>query len=125
MDRQQLINAIRALRDIAGVRLRDIEEALKMPKNILSGMLTGTRSFPAKWEKLLIGYVEARAKGQKEIVIPIGEPRAKPGVRVVKPESKPVEPTKAKAAAAQKSPPPGMNKAQTIRWHRENSQTLQ
>lgn len=55
--KEQLVAAIRVLTDYKGVSLKEIEEALNIPKNSLSGMLSGSRPMPGKWKSLLVVYV--------------------------------------------------------------------
>jgi len=118
----ELIAAIRVLVD-DGVRLRDIEEQLKMPLNSLSGMLNKKKDFPPKWIRKLTAYVEAKQKAKNSAP----EPPKEPAVETLPaPPSPPAK--KAIPASKQpivKTPPAGMTKAQTIRFHRENNQTLQ
>lgn len=136
MKLDELIAAIRALRDYGGVDLRDIEKTLTMPRNCLSGMLNGTRPFPPKWQKLLTNFVLAKRKGNKEIIIPIGMPKSRPADQPKTTKKKPSTPfpTKKKVEAKKvsdptekstKTPPAGLDKAQLIRWHRERNQKLQ
>lgn len=124
MTKEQLIAAIRVLTDYKGVTLGEIEKALTMPKNCLSGMVNGSRNLSTKWHSLLEAYVEARLKGATEIVIPIGMAKERRGAdkkTAVQPAKVPVE----KKITPAKTPPAAMTKSQQIRWHRENNQTLQ
>lgn len=57
MTKEQLVAAIRVLTDYKGVSLKEIEEALNIPKNSLSGMLSGSRPMPGKWKSLLVVYI--------------------------------------------------------------------
>lgn len=105
MTQEQISAEIRDLVDYGGVRLKDIEEELGIPKNSLSGMINGSRNFVKKWQKKVILYLEDRKKMGLEKQAP--------------------EPLAPKEVAVTVSPPPGLTKIQMIRWHRENSQTLQ
>lgn len=148
MTKEELIAAIRVLTGFKGVSLKEIEKTLSMPTNYLSGMLNGSKSFAPKWQTVLAAYVEATTKGAKEIVIPIGPqtpvedqvkkkntPTAKK--RIIKERNILTEPIPAQeypltnqetlsspSEKESKTPPPDLTKAQQLRWHRENNQTL-
>jgi hypothetical protein len=79
-----------------------------MPTNTLSGMLNGTRYWPEKWKEKPRAFVEARAKATTP------EPTKAPAVPV----------STKRITVDENTPPPGLSKAQQIRWHRENNQTL-
>jgi hypothetical protein len=53
MDNQELVKLINE----CGVKKSQIEAELNMPKNSLSGMLSGSRPIPSKWVEALTGYV--------------------------------------------------------------------
>jgi hypothetical protein len=124
VDKEQLIAAIRVLTDYKGVTLREIEEALKIPQNSLSGMLNGSRNLAPKWQKLLMAYVEAKAEGKKEIIIPIGDAKDPVVTSAQKAKKTEVLPEIVQAPSSATAPPPGMNKAQQLRWHREQNQSF-
>lgn len=129
MELEELKKAIFEIID-TGVRLKAIEEHLKMPANSLSGMLSGSRPFPKKW----IPKLEAYAKVYQTVElnnIPVNKERiltqreelddsVMAGV-----QGFPALPEAEEVAIAKKMPPQGLTKAQQLRWHRENSQTLQ
>jgi hypothetical protein len=121
-----------------GVRLKAIEETLRMPANSLSGMLSGSRPFPKKWIPKLEAYVKLHkipATISKEIISDL----VNKGVAITKvtqegiteridpftQEGAEIIQNFQQAEVAPTSPPQGLTKAQQLRWHRENSQTLQ
>lgn len=125
MTKEQLIASIRVLTDYNGVRLKEIEETLGIPRNGLSGMLNGSRNLTPKWQKLLEVYVQAKAKGKTEIVIPIVASKAPVADQGQKSKKIKVAPASVQVPPSPRTPPTGMTKAQQLRWHREQSQTLQ
>lgn len=146
MTKKEIIAAIRVLLSFRAVTLKDIEKTLGMPKNCLSGMLSGSRALPERWEQPLIAFIRAKNNGAKEIVIPIqtAPPKKKkakqntalpetPVLPAPNPEKyappRPIEikdelPA-AKTLISNRIPPPGLSKSEQIRWHREHNQTLQ
>lgn len=127
MTKEQIIADLRVLvlTDGNGITLSGIETSLKIPKNSLSGMLSGSRNLPDKWIPLLEAYVTALAKGAKEIIIPIGQPSSTPPPSDKSPEKKKIKIAAPKKEVAEKTIPPGLSKSAQLRWHRENNQTLQ
>lgn len=115
MELEQLIEALKACRN-RKPGLTAIEKELGMPENVLSGMLSGTRKLPKKWIQPLTEYVEALKTEAKTA----SSPRL---VDVLPPLTE--EDIFEMAEKAHKSPPPGLTKSQKLRWHRENTQTLQ
>jgi hypothetical protein len=115
-----------------GIKLKDIEKDLGMPANSLSGMLSGTRPFASKWIPKLEAYVklqqsipELRKQTVADLVdrgIAITKVTADKKVQRIDPDS---EEGRQIIAAAHKSPPKGLTKSEQIRWHRENTQTLE
>jgi hypothetical protein len=124
--KQKVIDSIRALTHYKAYTLGQIETTLGLPQNSLSGMLSGSRNMSPKWQRLLEEFIKALPKEDKTITIKIdqGEPELEP--HAGEPEVQMVEvPIPApKKAVVKKDMPPGLTKAQQIRWHRENSQTL-
>lgn len=87
-------------------------------------MLNGTRNFAKKWLPLLEAYVEAKMKGKTEIIIPIGEAKIAVSASNKQAKKKDTKLTPATKAVPPNAPPPAMSKAQQLRWHREQNQTL-
>lgn len=125
METSDLQAAIRAMTDYGGYTLREIEETLKMPHNCLSAMVNGTRNMGPKWKCLLVAFVEAKQKGATSIVIPIGPAKVRETIQEKKTKAIPAQKERIKEPEIGRTPPPGLSKAQQIRWHREHNQTLQ
>lgn len=53
MTKEELINGLTE----CGVKKKEIEEKLGMPKNSLSGMISGSKPIPEKWFVLLEGFL--------------------------------------------------------------------
>ena len=104
-----------------GVRMGDLEEELKIPKNHLSGYLSGNRKTPPKWQEKLIDYakrVEKVRKPEPKILLPARKKAAG------------TAPPKKKAQASdtppvQTLPPAGLSRSEKMKWFRQNNQTLQ
>jgi hypothetical protein len=88
MDNQELVKLINE----CGVKKSQIEAELGMPKNSLSGMLSGSRPIPSKWVEALTGYIDKlempdvsitkEAVGLKEMYV----------IKEAKPEPQPLVP---------------------------------
>jgi hypothetical protein len=130
---EQLIEALKACRN-RKPGLTAIEKKLGMPENALSGMLSGKRKLPKKWVHPLTEYVEILKKNEvknepenKERTTKEREEIADPIQESIRANYPPLSDADIYqiAETAKKSPPPGLTKTQQIRWHRENTQTLQ
>lgn len=152
--RQQLIDSIRALTNYKVYTLGQIEKTLGIPKNTLSGMLNGSRNLAPKWERMLGEFLKALPKEDKTITINISPEEhdqeaaledklpllpqqtltdlvdkgvaitkvlEKGDVTSINPHS---EDGLKLVRGAKKTMPSNLTKAQQIRWHRENGQTL-
>jgi hypothetical protein len=108
----ELISAIQSLVD-NGLRIAEIERAVNMPKNYLSGMLKQTRPFPEKWQRKLTVYVRAKAAESQATLALAAQ------VSPIVPDLPPSPNTQKEIAV-----PKGLSKSEQLRWHRENSQTL-
>lgn len=116
-----------------GIRLKTIEEQLRMPANSLSGMLSGSRPFPKKWIPKLEVYVKLHQTfpvTSKETTADLMEK----GVAITKvtsggiaegidPFSQQGTDIMQQAEKTHASPPHELTKSQQLRRHRENSQT--
>lgn len=131
--RQRLIDSIRALTNYKVYTLGQIEKTLGIPTNTLSGMLNGSRNMAPKWQTLLSEFIKALPKEDRTITIKIADIEPEPELHVPWPNLKssapclppsPVVEKPALVRTADKLPPAGMTKAQQIRWHKENNDTL-
>lgn len=140
----ELDELIIAVRDIVstGVRLNVIEKRYNFPLNHLSGMLNKKRPFPKKWQKKLNGYVLEYQLTQKlaqipapggilddlvthnEAIIKVSTNVTPKRIDPVSPEGQSLKEKAEPGSATARIPPPGLTKAQQLRWHRENTQTL-
>lgn len=126
---KKVINALQALRN-KKPGLNGVEKALGMPQNALSGMLNGKRKLPQRWIKPLTDYVETLKVAVSEAALAdqenVSEEPQTAAPYILVPERPPLTEAEIIAVAqkAQKSPPPGLDKAQRLRWHREHNQEL-
>jgi hypothetical protein len=126
---EELKKAVYGLMDNR-ITLKSIEEDLRMPANSLSGMLSGKRPFAKKWITKLSEYVSVKKLKVPEIrkVAPINIEQAVAVHNATHPEQHTEHMSLTPRQATElikKAPPPGLTKSQQIRWHRENTQTLQ
>lgn len=122
MQLKELNLKIRAFAKADGVTLTDLEKHFKMPRNHLSTMLNGTRHFPAKWQRKLAEWIDARKKTTRKKKAVAKEQTELPDEPLADDQS---IGTAVSIDKPRKLPPPGLTKPQQIRWHRENNQTLQ
>lgn len=114
--------ATAVLKDLIGrgVRMIDIEKELKIPKNNLSGFLSGRRK-TKKWQKVIIAYAVRLKKAippEPKLLLPPPKKAAK--------KPAPDKTTPAAAAVPAKAlPPHGLSKSEKFKWLRQNNQTLQ
>lgn len=129
MELSELKEALLALRN-RKPGLKGVEQQLGMPQNALAGMLSGKRKFPKRWVVPLTKYVEALKKTEERAVPENKEPLVEEPETgqpyILSPEYPRL--TEAEiievAQKAHKSPPPGLDKSQRLRWLREHNQEL-
>ena len=116
MDFQEAVTIIKKIIE-DGTRVTAIEQELKIPKNNLSGFLSGTRATPEKWQKKLIAWAEKHQSNTSSQPVEISKKKEK----VISAAPAPL-PSRKEINLA---PPPGLSKSDQLKWWREHAQTLQ